>query len=345
MPFEAHEHHKPGCGVCVHARWGFLYDWGLVTVNTTVTVRVPAKVNLQLAVGPRREDGFHDLVNVFHAVSLFDEVTVKDASVRRSHALTELTADGDLGSHLARVPLDPSNLAARAAELLAETTGHGTPVDMHLAKYIPVAGGMAGGSADAAAALVACDRLWGTGLPRRELLELAARLGSDVAFGLVGHTAVGTGRGEFLTPMTTTGRFRWVFALSPHGLSTGAVFGEYDRLRPDAPEPEESPALRAALTSGDPVALGAALSNDLQPAALSLLPELERTLKVGGAAGALGALVSGSGPTCAFLVGGEAEDPEVLDAREAEVIAALEGSGLCERVVTAHGDVPGATVL
>lgn len=314
-----------------------------MTVNTTVTVRVPAKVNLQLAVGPRREDGFHNLVNVFHAVSLFDEVTVQDASVRRSHALTEVTADGDLGSHLARVPLDPSNLAARAVELLAEVTGRGAPVDLHLAKHIPVAGGMAGGSADAAAALVACDRLWGTGLSRRELLELAARLGSDVAFGLVGRTAVGTGRGELLEPMATTGRFRWVFALSPHGLSTGAVFGEYDRLRPDAPEPKESPELRAALVAGDPVALGAALSNDLQPAALSLLPELERVLGIGTSAGALGALVSGSGPTCAFLVGGENED--TAGARETEVIAALEGSGLCERVVTAHGDVPGTVFL
>ena len=136
-----------------------------MTVDTTVTVRVPAKVNLQLAVGPGREDGFHDLVNVFHAVSLFDEVTVKDASVRRSHALTELTADGDLGAPPTRVPLDASNLAARAAELLARTTGRGRPVDMHLSKHIPVAGGMAGGSADAAAALVACDRLWGPVCP------------------------------------------------------------------------------------------------------------------------------------------------------------------------------------
>src|SRR5699024_10597041 len=167
-------------------------------------------VNLQLAVGPGREDGFHDLVNVFHAVSLFDEVTVKDASVRRSHALTGLTADVALGPPPTRVPLDSSNLAGRADELLARTTGRGTLVDMHLSKHIPVAGGMAGGSADAAAALVACDRLWGTGLSRSELLELAARLGSDVAFGLVGHTAVGTGRGQFLEPKATTGRFRWV---------------------------------------------------------------------------------------------------------------------------------------
>ena len=332
-------------GARVHARWGFLYDWGLVTVNTTVTVRVPAKVNLQLAVGPGREDGFHDLVNVFHAVSLFDEVTARDASARRSRPLTELTADGEMGSHLARVPLDSSNLAARAAGLLAETTGKGTPVDLDLLKQIPVAGGMAGGSADAAAALVACDRLWGSGMAQEGLAGLAARLGSDVAFGLVGGTAVGTGRGEILTPMDSPGRFHWVFALSPHGLSTPAVFGEYDRLFPDAPEPRESPALRTALAEADTAALGRALDNDLQPAALSLLPELERTLGTGRAAGAVGALVSGSGPTCAFLVGGADEEPGTVRARRREVVAALEGSGLCESVVTAEGDVPGATLV
>lgn len=316
-----------------------------MTFDTTVTVRVPAKVNLQLAVGPGREDGFHDLVNVFHAVSLFDEVTAKDASARRSRPLTELTADGDVGSHLARVPLDSSNLAARAAGLLAETTGKATPVDLSLVKQIPVAGGMAGGSADAAAALVACDRLWGSALSREDLLGLAARLGSDVAFGLVGGTAVGTGRGEILTPMSSPGRFHWVFALSPHGLSTPAVFGEYDRLFPDAPEPRESPAVREALAAADTAALGRALDNDLQPAALSLLPELERTLETGIAAGAVGALVSGSGPTCAFLVGGGDEPARTVSDRSAAVVAALEGSGLCERVVTAEGDVPGATVL
>jgi 4-diphosphocytidyl-2-C-methyl-D-erythritol kinase len=316
-----------------------------VTVNTTVTVRVPAKVNLQLAVGPRREDGFHDLVNVFHSVSLFDEVTVTAAPSRREPGLTELTVGGGLGSHLSRVPLDETNLAARAAALLAAETGLGRPVTMHIDKHIPVAGGMAGGSADAAAALLACDRLWGCDLPRPTLLEYAAELGSDVPFALVGATAVGRGRGEILEPMAGSGRFHWVFALSPHGLSTARVFGEYDRLRPDAPEPRADAALEAALAAADPVALGESLSNDLQEAALSLLPELERTLKTGREAGALGALVSGSGPTCAFLVGGDAEERSVVDRREAAVVAALEASGLCERVVTAYGHVPGATVL
>ncbi|WP_435108237.1 4-(cytidine 5'-diphospho)-2-C-methyl-D-erythritol kinase [Nocardiopsis synnemataformans] len=327
-----------------------------MTVNTTVTVRVPAKVNLQLAVGPRREDGFHDLVNVFHAVSLFDEVTVQAASSRRpspsggvgsaaAEVFAGLTASGALGSHLSRVPLDGSNLAASAVTLLAERTGRGFPVTVHLDKHIPVAGGMAGGSADAAAALLACDRLWGCDLPLEELVGYAADLGSDVPFALLGATAVGMGRGEILRPMTSPGRFRWVFALSAHGLSTASVFAEYDRIRPDAPEPRRDRALADALASGDPAALGAALTNDLQEAALSLLPELERTLKTGAGAGALGSLVSGSGPTCAFLVGGGDEEESVVAEREAAVVAALEGSGLCEQVVTAYGDVLGATVL
>lgn len=337
--------------VCVHARWGFLYDWVLVTVNTTVTVRVPAKVNLQLAVGPRREDGFHSLVNVFHAVSLFDEVTVREAFPRRSPAAVEdtdaaeVSVGGDSDSLLSRVPLDGSNLVVRAAALLAQETGRTLPVRFHLDKHIPVAGGMAGGSADAAAALVACDRLWGTGASREVLLELAARLGSDVAFGLVGHTAEGTGRGEFLVPLASPGLFRWVFALSPHGLSTGGVFGEYDRLYPNAPDPQPDPALHRALAESDPAALGRALANDLQPAALSLLPELEHVLKAGLRAGALGALVSGSGPTCAFLVGGGVEEAAVSEGREAAVVEALTATGLSERIVTADGCVPGATIV
>ncbi|MDT0329088.1 4-(cytidine 5'-diphospho)-2-C-methyl-D-erythritol kinase [Nocardiopsis lambiniae] len=327
-----------------------------MTADTTVTVRVPAKVNLQLAVGPGREDGFHDLVNVFHAVSLFDEVTVQEARPRSGRPdgstspgegplLAGLTANGHSVSHLSRVPLDSSNLAAGAAELLGGETGLGRPVRIHLEKRIPVAGGMAGGSADAAAALVACDRLWGTDLPRETLLRLAAELGSDVAFPLLGGTAVGRGRGEILEPMDSPGRYRWVFALSPHGLSTGAVFGEYDRLRPDAPAPELSTALSRALAAADPVALGRALTNDLQEAALSLLPELERTLATGAAAGALGALVSGSGPTCAFLVGGGAEEASVVAEREAAVVASLEASGLCEQIVRAEGDVPGVVFM
>ncbi|MFC7326684.1 4-(cytidine 5'-diphospho)-2-C-methyl-D-erythritol kinase [Marinactinospora rubrisoli] len=300
---------------------------------TAVTVRVPAKVNLQLAVGPAREDGYHDLVNVFHAVSLFDEVTV----TRAEPGPLRLTVCGDLESHTARVPLDGSNLAARAAELLAREAGVEPAVRIHLDKSIPVAGGMAGGSADAAAALVACNTLWGAGLSDADLHALAARLGSDVPFPLLGGSAVGTGRGEHLTPMPCGGRFSWVFALAEGGLSTAAVFREYDRLRPDAPPPRPDPGLAAALAEGDAPALGAALANDLERAALTLRPELRRTLDTGRAAGALGAIVSGSGPTCAFL----AADAAAAD----RIAAALTGSGNCAGTVRAYGDVPGATVV
>ncbi|KUP97574.1 4-(cytidine 5'-diphospho)-2-C-methyl-D-erythritol kinase [Thermobifida cellulosilytica] len=306
-----------------------------MNATASVTVRVPAKVNLQLAVGPARGDGYHGLVNVFHAVSLFDEVTV---SVRGDlpPGQAVLSADGERADHVARVPLDGSNLAARAAALLARHVPGATGVHIHLAKAIPVAGGMAGGSADAAAALVACDTLWGGGTPRERLLELAADLGSDVPFPLLGHTAVGTGRGERLAPLPVRGTFHWVFALAEGGLSTAAVFAEYDRLRPDAPEPRLDPELAAALAAGDPRRLGAALANDLQPAALSLRPALGEVLDVGRAAGALGAVVSGSGPTCAFL----AESAEHARA----LAEALRDCKECADAVTAHGPVPGAVV-
>ncbi len=302
-----------------------------------MTVRVPAKVNLKLAVGPAREDGYHDLVNVFHAVALFDEVTVREPRTRAPRGAVRLTVDGDLDSHTARVPLDGTNLAARAARLVAREAGCDDPIELHLRKRIPVAGGMAGGSADAAGALVACDTYFGAGLPPERLRALAADLGSDVAFPLVGGTAVGTGRGEVLAPVDSPGRYHWVFALAEGGLSTADVFAEYDRLRPDAPPPADDPGLRAALAAGDPVRVGAALANDLEPAALSLRPALAGVLAAGRAAGALGAVVSGSGPTCAFLAAS-------ADAA-AGVAAALDASGRCARTVVAHGDVEGARVV
>lgn len=313
-----------------------------MTAITAVTVRAPAKVNLQLAVGPVREDGYHDLVNVFHAVSLFDEVTVRRAEPGPAGAAETAigvhAAAGGLDAHLAEVPRDGSNLAARAARLVAREAGlPEEPVRIRIDKAIPVAGGMAGGSADAAAALLACDALFGAGLDAAALQALAAELGSDVPFPLLGGTAVGTGRGELLEPVPARGRFHWVFALSEDGLSTPAVFGEYDRLRPDAPQPRGDASLTAALGAGDPSALAAALRNDLEPAALSLRPDLARTLAVGREAGALAGIVSGSGPTCAFLA------PDADGA--AEVSAALEKSGACERALTAYGDVPGAHIV
>ncbi len=295
----------------------------------SVTVRVPAKVNVQLAVGAARPDGFHDLANVFLAVGLYDEITVTPADELR------VTCDGPDAD---QVPLDSTNLAARAAVALAERYGRSPGVHLHIAKDIPVAGGMAGGSADGAGALVACDALWQTGAPREELLEICAELGSDVPFSLVGGAALGIGRGERLTPLEVGGTFHWVFAMAVRGLSTPAVFREFDRLGEgtDIPEPVASQELLAALAKGDPDALAAAVSNDLQPAALSLFPELAGTLTAGRAAGALTALVSGSGPTTAFLV----RDPESA----AAVAQALLASGTCRTVRTALGPAPGATI-
>jgi len=296
----------------------------------SVTVRVPAKVNVQLAVGAARPDGFHDLANVFLAVGLYDEVTVTPADGLRVTCA---------GPDAAQVPLDRTNLAARAAVALAERYGHEPAVHIHIAKDIPVAGGMAGGSADGAGALVACDALWGTGASRAELLDICAELGSDVPFSLVGGAALGVGRGEKLTALEVGGTFHWVFAMAARGLSTPAVFREFDRLAEgvDIPEPIASQPLLDALAKGDPDALAAAVSNDLQPAALSLFPELADTLAAGRAAGALAALVSGSGPTTAFL----ARDPGAA----AQVAQALAASGTCRTVRTAAGPAAGAIVI
>jgi 4-diphosphocytidyl-2-C-methyl-D-erythritol kinase len=305
-------------------------------VQSSITVRVPAKVNVQLAVGGRRADGFHGVSSVFFAVGLYDEVTVTPADRLR------ITVSGTDAAH---VPTDAGNLAAKAALLLAARHGIEPNVHLHIDKGIPVAGGMAGGSADGAAALVGCDALWGTGTDRAVLLELAAELGSDVPFSLLGGVALGEGRGELLTPVPTAGTFHWVFAVAEGGLSTPAVYGECDRLRDlttgssdaDVPVPAADPTLLDALRTGDPVALGAALRNDLQDAALSLRPSLADTLRAGTDAGAIGALVSGSGPTCAFV----AKDAQAADA----LAAALTASGTCRTARVAEGPVPGAVVL
>ncbi|MET7438871.1 4-(cytidine 5'-diphospho)-2-C-methyl-D-erythritol kinase [Streptomyces sp. NPDC004082] len=296
----------------------------------TVTVRVPAKVNVQLAVGPARPDGFHDLANVFLAVGLYDEVTATPADELR------VTCSGP---DAAQVPLDATNLAARAALALAGRYGRTAGVHLHIAKDIPVAGGMAGGSADAAGALLACDALWGTGAPREELLDICAELGSDVPFSLVGGAALGTGRGERLRTLEVGGTFHWVFAVAEGGLSTPAVYREFDRLTAHVtvPGPAASQDLLDALAKGDPAALAAAVSNDLQPAALSLFPALADTLDAGRTAGSLAALVSGSGPTTAFLARDAASAREIADA--------LLASGTCRTARVTEGPAPGATLL
>jgi 4-diphosphocytidyl-2-C-methyl-D-erythritol kinase len=299
-----------------------------------VTVRVPAKVNLQLSVGPRRPDGYHDLANVFQAISLHDEVTACPAD-----ELSLVVEGVGSATDVSGVPTGRDNLAVRAAVALAARAGVEPTVALRIRKAIPVAGGMAGGSADAAGALVACDALWGTALSRAELDELAAGLGADVPFALLGNTALGVARGDRLSEVLGRGLFHWVLAVDPEGLSTAAVYAECDRLRNGAPVPDPvaDPALMSALRAGDAEALGKALSNDLQPAALSLRPSLARTLAAGQELGVLGAVVSGSGPTCAFLV---ADAEAALD-----VAVGLSALGVCRDVRRATGPVPGARVI
>ncbi|SDU97185.1 4-diphosphocytidyl-2-C-methyl-D-erythritol kinase [Microlunatus sagamiharensis] len=297
-----------------------------------VHVRAPAKINLALKVGAPRPDGYHPLATVYHAVSLYDDVHAEWAEPDEF----ELEASGE---GVEQVPLDDSNLALRAARLLARTHGGGDRLGVHLTirKNIPVAGGLAGGSADGAAALLACATLWDIDLAPEVLRHLGAELGSDVPFSLMGGTAVGSGRGEDVAPALARGSYHWVLAFGQEGLSTPAVYRRFDELNP-SPEPPEVPAdLMNALRGGDPYELGAALVNDLQPAALTLRPQLRRVLDAGLDLGAVGAVVSGSGPTCAFLV----EDEE--DAVDLSI--ALSAEGVARKVMRAGGPVVGARVV
>ncbi|MGC5029994.1 4-(cytidine 5'-diphospho)-2-C-methyl-D-erythritol kinase [Micromonospora sp. DT229] len=296
-----------------------------------VKVRVPAKVNLHLGVGPLRRDGYHELNTVYHAISIYDELTA-----RRGDTLT-LTMEGEGTGELA---LDDSNLVIRAAHALAGYAGVMPHARLHLRKQIPLAGGLAGGSADAAATLVACDALWGTGLSRDELAGIAADLGSDVPFLIHGGTALGTGRGEAISPvLARPTSWHWVVAIADGGLSTPQAYRELDRLREAGaagPALGSTDALLGALRQRDPRVLAGALGNDLQDAALSLRPSLAATLKAGEAAGALAGIVSGSGPTCVFLA---------LDAADAQRIAVeLTAAEVCRQVRTAHGPVHGARI-
>jgi 4-diphosphocytidyl-2-C-methyl-D-erythritol kinase len=302
-------------------------DW---VPTGSVSVRVPGKVNLYLAVGDTRPDGYHELTTVFHAVSLFDEITVRTA---------DLLSLEVIGEGADQLPVDERNLAWQAAELLAEHVGRTPEVAITIEKAIPVAGGMAGGSADAAAVLVAMNTLWETGVPRRDLHTLAARLGSDVPFALHGGTALGTGRGEELATVLARNTFHWVLAFGRRGMSTPTVFREIDRLREvgNPPRVEDAEPVLAALAAGDPRQLAPLLGNELQPAALSIDPELRRTLRAGVEAGALAGIVSGSGPTCAFLCSSASS--------AVDVGTELAGAGVCRTVRVASGPVHGARVV
>src|SRR5690554_3538912 len=266
-----------------------------------VVARAPGKINLFFAVGELLDDGYHEVASAYQAVSLFEEVRARHAS---DFSVT-FTGSVDTSS----LETDGSNLAIRAATLLARTADYRAGVALEIEKNIPIAGGMGGGSADAAATLVACDALWGTGLSRDELLVLAAELGADVPFALLGGTAIGTGRGEQLSPALATGTFEWVLVLADFGLSTPEVYTALDHHRdrhrvdiaPPRLAPEVDIAVLQALRAGDPIMLASAMTNDLQPVALQLAPALAEVLELGESSGALAGIVSGSGPTIAFL--------------------------------------------
>jgi 4-diphosphocytidyl-2-C-methyl-D-erythritol kinase len=300
--------------------------------SLSVTVRVPAKINLHLGVGPLRPDGKHELHTIYHAVSLYDEVMV------------EPTDDGKVtcevvGEHVDGVPLGDDNLAVQAVRAVASLAGVEASAHVTLRKGIPVGGGLAGGSADAAAALVAADAVWSSGLDQKTLAKLASGLGSDVAFLLYGGTALGTGHGEVVSPVLSRGEWHWVLAVAETGLSTPSVYAELDRQRGDdaATEPSDADGVLSALRAADVVALGMALKNDLQSPAVQLRPNLARVLEAGRELGAAGGIVSGSGPTVALL----ARTPG--DA--VRISSALAGLDVCRAVRRASGPVPGARVI
>jgi len=298
-----------------------------------VVTRVPGKVNLQLSVGPLGNDGFHEVTTVFQAISLFDDVTVTEG---KAGSGTTISVSGQTANG---VPADASNLAIRAAQLMMKEFDLSTDLEIKLKKEIPVAGGMAGGSADAAGVIVGLDSLYELGLAKDEMEKIASQIGSDVPFSISGGVAIGTGRGDQITTALSKGSYTWVLALSSQGLSTPAVYQECDRLREGLSivSPQVSEPLMQALRAGDAKALGKSLLNDLQAAACSLRPALRLVLDVGIDYGALGGIVSGSGPTVAFLV---SDEEHAMD-----LTVALSASGVVSSIARAVGPAHGARII
>ena len=295
-----------------------------------VHVRAPGKINVFLKVGSRMDDGYHDVAIAYQAVSLYEEVRVTEAD--------DFSVEVEGTVDISRVPTDGSNIAIAAARLLAARTGYAGGARIRIEKRVPVTGGMGGGSADAAATLLACDALWGTELPRDEMLELARKLGADVPFAFTGGTAIGTGRGDQLAPALSRGEYHWAFALQADGLSTPRVYARFDELHPTVRAvPGSDVTLLQALRAGDPRAVGLALHNDLQEAALDLQPGLADVIAVAHDAGALGAIISGSGPTVAALA--RSQQHALL------LAAAFTAAGVADSVLTAVGPVAGARIV
>ncbi|UKF28994.1 4-(cytidine 5'-diphospho)-2-C-methyl-D-erythritol kinase [Clavibacter nebraskensis] len=305
------------------------------TSSDVVHARAPGKINVSLTVGALQEDGYHDVATAYQAVSLYEDVW----ATRSDGFSVEFGGSIDT-SHLTT---GADNLAVRAARLLARSTGHRGGVHLRIEKNVPIAGGMGGGSADAAATLLACDALWGTERTRDQLLALGAELGADVPFALAGGTAIGTGRGDRLSPALAKGTFQWVLAIAEFGVSTPDVYGELDRHRerhaqdifPAQQIPQVDSGVLQALRAGDPHMLAEVLHNDLQAPALHFAPGLGEVLQLGEENGALAGIVSGSGPTVAFLA---ADLDSALELQIALSAARLQ-------VIRATGPVHGARII
>jgi 4-diphosphocytidyl-2-C-methyl-D-erythritol kinase len=250
-----------------------------------ITASAPGKINLYFAVGPKLENGYHEVCSVYLALNLREEVSVTKATDLK------IGVSGTI-NNLESVPTDESNLVVKAAKLVTEET-----LSFGIQKQVPIAGGMGGGSADAAASLMATSELFGTELPANSVA-----LGADVPFALMGGVALGTGVGENLTPLPMHGKLHIVLIPSEGQLSTPVVYNHLDELRESAalvPDsaPTEPTELIEALKHGHVEEVAKHAHNDLQWAALSLKPELQDTIDRAKAAGALAAMVSGSGPT------------------------------------------------
>jgi len=302
---------------------------------TMVHARAPGKINVFLKVGALLDDGYHDVATAYQAVSLSEDV--------RAYPADDFSVSFTGPIDTSGLPVDGSNLAIRAATLLARTADYRGGVRLDIEKHVPIAGGMGGGSADAAATLIACDTLWGTDLGRDELLELARQLGADVPFAFIGGTAIGTGRGDELSPALAKGNFQWVFAFAKFGMSTPEVYRELDRHRdrhaqdifPVEVQPHVNTDILQALRAGDPHMLAESLHNDLQAPALHLEPELASVIELGEENGALAGMISGSGPTVAFLAA------DLDSALELQIV--LSAARL--DVVRATGPVHGARII
>lgn len=307
-------------------------------IPRTVRVKAPGKVNVSLNVGPLRPDGYHSVASVYLAVSLYEEVAA--TSTETGGITVSISPNSTLDLDGVDIPLDERNLAYKAAAIMADVSEQATGVHLEITKRVPVAGGMGGGSADAAATLLACDALWNSGLSREELAHLASELGADVPFSLLGGTAVGLGIGDELSPALAKAQMDWVLVCAGYGLSTPEVFRTLDRLRDaqglEVPEPVGvDPKILQALRSGDPEALSRVLINDLQRASIELAPQLRDTIGLGESNGALAGIVSGSGPTIALLT---------HSTGSAETLAE-ELRHLGHDALAVHGPVPGARII